>query len=291
MTTGADGNIWVPEFDTDKIARVTPGGGVTEFPVLTASAAPYFITSGPDGNLWFTENNVNNIGRITPTGSLTEFPLPPPLVTAPPDAQGNALSGIATGPDGNLWFVHAGANVIGVMSPAGVLVATYPIPTSTSDADFIIKGPDGNMWFNEQVGNKIGRLTVASGHFDEFPIPTPNSASRNLIIGPDNNIWFPELNGGKVARITMSGVITEFLMVADPTIHRLRRIAVTPDGRMWVSSAMTAPPWDSEIGTFDTTGQETDLWSFPLGAPRAITAGPDGQVWFADEATENVVRL
>jgi hypothetical protein len=28
---------------------------ITEFPVPTANAGPYWITPGPDGNLWFTE--------------------------------------------------------------------------------------------------------------------------------------------------------------------------------------------------------------------------------------------
>jgi hypothetical protein len=54
--------------------------------------------------------------------------------------------------------------------------------------------------------------------------------------------------------------------------------------------ATLAPPWNSEIGQFDTSGTETNLWEVG-GLPRAIIAGPDGNPWFADEANETVVRL
>lgn len=291
MTVGPDGNIWIPEFDANLIARATVAGTITEFPVPTAGAEPYMITSGPDGNLWFTEGplQAQAIARVTTAGAITEFPLPPPLNNAV-NPQADGVQAIAPGPDGNLWFAHAGANVIGVMNTSGQVLKTYPIPTADSDVTFIIAGPDGNMWFTEEIGNNIGRLTVSTGHIDEFSVPTAASHPKNLIIGPDNNIWFPEIEAGKVAKVTMSGAITEFLMVSDPTIHRIRRIAVTSDGSMWVVNAMVAPPWDSEIGKFDTTGTELDLWSVG-GEPRAIIGGPDGNPWFADEAKELLVRL
>jgi streptogramin lyase len=292
IISGQDGNVWVPEYDANKIARVTITGSITEFPVPTASGGPFMIAQGSDGNLWFTEANVNTIARITTAGVITEYPLPPPLAAAPQN-----LGGITTGPDGNLWFVHGGANAIGVMSISGSLLATYQIPTpnpndpltGTGEAVTIITGPDHNLWFVEEAGNKIGRITTA-GVITEFPIPTAGSHPKNLVIGADGNLWFPEIEAGNVARVTMSGVITEFPMVADPTIHRLRRIAVTPDGSMWVVNAMLAPPWDSEIGKFNSAGVETNLWSVG-GSPRAIVAGPDGNPWFADESQDLVVRL
>jgi virginiamycin B lyase len=290
MTTGPDNNVWVPEFDVGKIAQITEAGTVSEFPIPTAGAQPDWIAPGPDGNLWFTEFNHNTIGRVTPSGAVTEFPLTAPLATAPPDSTGFEAQGIAAGPDGNLWFAHAGANVIGVMSVSGAILHVYPIPTANSDPMFATRGPDNNIWFAETNSNQIGRITM-SGTVTEFPIPTANAGPRNLVVGSDNNLWFPELEAGNVARITPAGVITEFPMVADPTVHRIRRIAATPDGSIWFVMAMIAAPWDSEIGKMSVSGAEEDLWAFPLGAPRAITAGPDGSPWFADETTENVVRL
>src|SRR5215470_6202309 len=43
MASGPDGNLWVAEFDANKIARVTTAGVVTEFDVPTANAGPYLM--------------------------------------------------------------------------------------------------------------------------------------------------------------------------------------------------------------------------------------------------------
>ena len=292
MVSGPDGNVWLLEFDANKVARVTMSGAITEFPVPTAGAGPYLIARGPDGNLWFTEINFNTIARITPAGVITEFPLSAPLATAQ-----LGLGGITTGPDGNLWFIHGGANVIGVMSTSGTLLATYQIPTpnpndpvtGSGQAAFIITGPDNNLWFVEEAGNKIGRITT-SGVITEFPIPTANSHPKNLVIATDGNLWFPEIEGGNIVRITMSGVITEFPGVINPTVERLRRITATPDGSLWYVQAEVAPPWNSEIGRMNLSGVETDLWTVG-GEPRGIIVGPDGNPWFADESRDLIVRL
>ena len=51
ITAGPDGNLWFAEFNSAKIARITPTGTVTEFAVPTASSKPAWLTAGPDGNL------------------------------------------------------------------------------------------------------------------------------------------------------------------------------------------------------------------------------------------------
>src|SRR5438445_611851 len=51
--------------------------------------------------------------RALLTLSITSFPIPLVEVVQP--------QGIATGPDGNVWFTEAGAGRIGRMTPAGAL--------------------------------------------------------------------------------------------------------------------------------------------------------------------------
>jgi virginiamycin B lyase len=74
--------------------------------------------------LWFAEQAGDAIGRITTTGVVTEF-------TAGITRPGAAPFGIATGPDGNLWFTEITGNRIGSI-------------TSGSPNDFIfVDGFDG----------------------------------------------------------------------------------------------------------------------------------------------------
>src|SRR5688500_1557215 len=61
IAKGPDGNLWVALAGGDgRIARVTPGGTVTEFPDHEdplLSTFPVDITAGPDGNLWFVSQS------------------------------------------------------------------------------------------------------------------------------------------------------------------------------------------------------------------------------------------
>ncbi len=84
ITAGADGNLWLVELggvmdgitvDGNRVARVTPAGEITEFPIPSAGGTPINIAAGPDGNVWYTKGAA--IGRVTMQGEITEFPLPP----------------------------------------------------------------------------------------------------------------------------------------------------------------------------------------------------------------------
>jgi virginiamycin B lyase len=65
LVVGADGSVWCAEYSASVIARVTPAGQVTEFPIPFPAAE---IINGPDGNFWFEGTYQHAIGRITPAG-------------------------------------------------------------------------------------------------------------------------------------------------------------------------------------------------------------------------------
>jgi hypothetical protein len=85
--------------------------GFIEFPVLTASSHPLWVTTGPDGNLWFTESalSASKIGVISPTThAVAEF--------ATPTANSGPW-GITSGPDSNLWFTESFTHKVGEIDP------------------------------------------------------------------------------------------------------------------------------------------------------------------------------
>jgi virginiamycin B lyase len=75
IAMGSDGNIWASDDGGNAVARFTPDGQGTSFPMPTPNAGPAELTAGPDGNLWCTEATANAIARITTAGVVTEFPL------------------------------------------------------------------------------------------------------------------------------------------------------------------------------------------------------------------------
>jgi len=110
---GSDGNMWFSVYDGASgwgIARITPAGAISQFPITTTAdevGVPDPILGG-DGNLWFAiaggpfpQATPAAIARITSAGVITEFSagLQPGNRSVP--------EGLTLGPDGNVWFIDA----------------------------------------------------------------------------------------------------------------------------------------------------------------------------------------
>ena len=229
MTLGSDGNMWFTEslLDAGKIGRVDARGDIVEFPVPNPSSQPSDIVLGADGALWFTGPSGFPdffIGRVTTDGQFTGF--------APEcDPQfGCSIvpQGIASGPDGNIWFTEGLRNAIVRLTPLGEFTF-FPIPTPGANPHGITAGPDGALWFTEFNANQIGRIDTF-GNITEFG-PVTGSADR-ITVGPDGNLWFTEPFpfDRRIGRITTVGVITEFQL---PVGSQPRDIVAGPDGNLW----------------------------------------------------------
>jgi streptogramin lyase len=162
---------------------------------------------------------------------------------------------ITAGSDGNLWFTVSGS-AIGRITTRGK-ITLFAVPGSTPQG--ITSGPDGNLWFTDNAGTvaKIGRITTA-GSVTEFTVPTANSRSQFITAGPDGNLWFTEdvfSSSGNTAKI--DGKIGQ----------------ITPAG------SITEFPLPNNCPALIECG--------PLG----ITAGPDGNLWFAAVDVNAIGRI
>ena len=165
-----------------------------------------------------------------------------------------------------------------------VNITEYPIPTGNAVPLVITSGSDGALWFTELQANKIGRIT-ASGVITEFSVPTPFAKPEGITSAPDGALWFTEANVNKIGRISPSGTITEYSVPspsAEPT-----GIATGSDGALWFSATGCGSDANgstsSKIGRITTAGVIT-LYTLPsfCASPIAITAGPDGAMWFTE---------
>ncbi len=296
--------------------RTMPTLTVTNFPIpLVGLVEPQGITTGSDGNLWFTENGAGRIGCMTPAGVVTSFALPavPPPAGSPAGTAATTAhpTAIATGPDGALWFTGIPGE-IGRITTAGV-VTEFALPavpppagskpgTASTPAmpTSIAAGPDGALWFTGVPG-ELGRISTA-GVVTEFAVPeipppagsSPGTAGTlatltAITAGPDGALWFTGVPG-EVGRITTAGVVTELAVSegASSTPATLTSITAGPDGALWFTGA------PGEVGRITTVGAVTQFavpeipppaGSYPgtVSTPAtltAITAGPDGALWF-----------
>ncbi|HKD10429.1 MAG TPA: hypothetical protein VKE50_00065, partial [Thermoanaerobaculia bacterium] len=211
------------------------------------------------------------IGRITTAGVITEFPVA---------GVGSFFAGIASGPDGALWFTEQALNKIGRITTAGSLTA-FTIPTVGASPASITTGPDGALWFTEEGPGQIGRITTA-GTITEFPTPS-GGTTAGITAGPDGALWFTE-PGDRIGRSTTAGVITEVPLTSGSVPEG---IAPGPDGALWFAESGS-----NNVGRITTGGTVTE---FPIptsaSTPLGITAGPANALWFTEYYGFKIGRL
>jgi virginiamycin B lyase len=155
ITTGPDGNAWFTETAPDgaaAVARITPGGTVTEF---TVARLPYLgttvpadlgtIVAGPSDRLWFATGL--GAGSITTDGEVATLALPEPASPA----------GIAAAADGTLWVTESSLARIDRVAPSGEL-SPLALP-DFADGVSIVAGPDGAMYFTQSAAHTLWRAT------------------------------------------------------------------------------------------------------------------------------------
>ncbi len=169
LTAGPDGNLWFSEQYTNKIARITPSGTITEFSDPSTDGFPTAITAGADGNLWFSDKD--GLGKISPSGSTTLYPF-----------SGGAQC-LTAGPDQKVWFTDGNGNIDSVTSDGTITTVATGVGGGCITTD-----SNGNLWFTGN-GNVIDRMTP-NGAMKSYPISGTTDSLQCLTVGPDGNIWF-----------------------------------------------------------------------------------------------------
>lgn len=210
IAVGSDGNFWFTELVSPaldnmnaprafEIARMTPSGKITDFPLTPATDSPHFIITGPDGNLWFAIASTRGqdahakIGRITLQGKITVFDLPANIFD---------VGALTNGPDGNLWL--PGSGFILRVTPGGQ-VKEFSLPKAVGNPPYdqtgaygFATGPDGALWFLSDQ-HWVGRMTTGGViqqqyHYPvniDFPGPWQH-ALLSISFGSDGTLWFTD---------------------------------------------------------------------------------------------------
>jgi streptogramin lyase len=238
-------------------------------------------------------------GGLLCSGIVTVAALCPTVASAAPTVtEFGSLSasteGIATGPDGAMWFTEINdPGRIGRSTSTGppAEVATGGVTpgfTANRAPALIAPGPDGNLWFTEDAGaGAVGRITPAHV-VTEFSAGLPATPTLfDIAAGPDGNVWFTGLaDPGRILRVTPStgaivtvatgGVTSGFTANATPL-----GIVAGADGNLWFTER--SPP--GRLGRITPGGAVTEFTSglTPNRGPDRVALGPDGNVWFTEQ--------
>jgi len=266
-----DGSVWITD-EYRGVVRLDPEGRVREYTIGEEDGVAADIVDGADGAVWFA--GIETVGRIDRTGKVETwrvggFGLARAITAmdetfwftnegAPgrierPSAAGVttgfsvtgarasfAMTGIAAGPDGALWFTQRGygrdaPDGIGRMTTDGGY-SSWRLPRRRAAPIRLTAGSDGALWFTQQDAHAIGRITT-TGAISEFPLRTGLSP-YDITAGTDGALWFTA--DGCIGRITTSGNVTAWPI---RNVGRLVGIAAAPDGSFWVADDITSTVW------------------------------------------------
>jgi streptogramin lyase len=116
IIAGPENALWFID-EAGYIGRISTDGVIHEFRVGLSSLPervlplPRAIVAGPDESLWFIES-LREIGRMTTSGRVTFYT---PVSSYPepgPRGEPRELSGMATGPEGNMWLTRTSGEVL-----------------------------------------------------------------------------------------------------------------------------------------------------------------------------------
>jgi virginiamycin B lyase len=262
-----DGSMWALEDGGERIDRIAPDGTITRFPA-TGYTSLVDATFDLGGNLWFSGGAADRIGRAS-----TGLALGP--ISTWTFGAGCEPTGVATAPDGGIWFSKLDCNVVGRIDPTSVAnghQSDFSVPGGTQPLR-IAAGPDGAMWFTANGTGRIGRID-GNGAIT-WPVAGGLDHPYDLVTGPDGNLWVTENGGhGAILRITPGGAVTRFSAgLSDGA--RPQGIAVGADGNLYVAAFGA-----DAIAQVQTDGTITQFAAGAGAGPRGIAASVDGSIWF-----------
>lgn len=222
-------------------------------------------------------------GLLTPLAALPAHAAPPSFRSFTPVS---LPTGLASGPDGNLWATSAAADSVMRITPGGLSEQFTAGIALGGDPLGITAGPDGNLWFVENDASRIQKQAINGNIVGTFPLPAGRGPTA-IVAGPDGNLWFTESAGNRIGRVTTDGSITEFAPTPPDALSGPADIAAGADGNLWFTE-----PAANSIRQITPTGAFTQFSFFRDNAqPLAITAGPDGNLWFTESAFPAIGRI
>ena len=193
-----DGLTWVEEVDVtgntvppaNRIVQLTAGLLVNRIINTTFTAGD--MTRGSDLNLWFIgQGLIAKANTNSTVATLTTFP------AAVQPFQG----GIASGPDGLIWFSVPTTSRISRMTTSGAAGVDIPV-TAGSLPGRMVAGPLNSVWFMEVGGAPSLARATAAGVVTECPFPDSRvQAPGEIVLGPDQNVWFTGLTANNKVKV------------------------------------------------------------------------------------------
>jgi hypothetical protein len=192
VAVGADGTVYVADYGSHKIRKITVSGGVATVSTLAGSGSPlsadgtgtlagfnrpFGVAVGADGTVYVADSSGQKIRKITAAGDVTTLAgtgLYGRTNGSGTEAKFSSPFGVAVGADGTVYVADSGSDMIRKITAAGVVTtlagsgARGGFDGVGTDASFatpagVAVGADGAVYVADRDSTKIRKITVSGG--------------------------------------------------------------------------------------------------------------------------------
>jgi virginiamycin B lyase len=230
-----DGAVWFTAQAAGKLGRLDPRTGRSDLIALGPGAAPHGVIVGPDGAPWVTEGGQNAIARVDPlTRGVKLFPLPKEhrdanLNTATFDRQGmlwftgqngvygrldprsGAMTvfdaprgtgpyGIATTPDGQVFFASLAGSYLGQIDLATGAVTVLEPPVPRQGARRVWSDSHGALWITGWNSGDLFRYDSKSKSWARWHLPGDGPQPYAVYVDETDAVWVSDWGSNAILR-------------------------------------------------------------------------------------------
>src|SRR5262252_7841227 len=233
-----DGTVWFTAQSAGKLGRLDPTTGKSDLIALGPGAAPHGVIVGPDGAAWVTEGGQNAIARVdSSTRAVKLFPLPKErrnanLNTASFDRQGvlwftgqngvygrldpksgtmavfdaprgTGPYGIATTPDGQVFFASLAGSYLGQCDPETGAVSVLEPPVPRQGARRVWSDSHGDLWVTGWDSGDLFRYDSKTKSWARWHLPGDRPQPYAVYVDGDDAVWVSDWGASAILRFDL----------------------------------------------------------------------------------------
>jgi outer membrane protein assembly factor BamB len=210
----------------------------------------------------------------------------------------NRSTGMAFGPDGNLYVGSLNTNEVLRYSATGAFLGAFVTAGSggltTPATEGLSFRPDGKLYVASRDNSNVLRYDAATGAFIDIFVPSNSGgllSIKGMVFGPDGNLYLSSAGTNQVLRYsgTTGAFLGVFVAAGSGGLNKPRSLTFGPDGNLYVSSSSS----NSVLRYNGTTGAFINTFigagSGGLNAPGDLVF-TNGSLYVASQGTNQVLR-
>jgi virginiamycin B lyase len=273
-----DGTVWFTAQAAGELGQLDPRTGRIRRVPLGAGSAPHGVIVGPDRAAWVTDGGLNAIIRVDHRSlRVRRFPLPPDrtaanLNTATFDHRGRLWFtgqagiygrldprsgsvrvfdaprgpgpyGIATTPEGDVWYASLAGNHVARIDTASGRAQPVEPATEGQGARRIWPDSQGRLWVSEWNAGKVAAYDPSTKRWREWRLPGDDPQPYAVYVDDADLVWLTDFGANALVRF-------------DPARERFE----------------TFPLRSAGANVRQLLGRDGDLWGAESGTDRLVVA-------------------